>query len=160
MENGKWRKENKKREMTIRCNRWVFNVEKWVAENPRPQGQKIQMVRNLDVFNLSYTLAMEVFQITTKLPKEERYALTDQIHRSSRGVCGAIVEGFAKRKHENVFKNQLNDALGSSEETKLWLDFALDCNYLSAEKHRELTIGYDQVGAMLWSLMNTWRNFL
>jgi len=55
----------------------------------------------------------------------ERYALTDQMRRSSRSVCANVVEGFAKRRYVNVFKNSINDSLGESEETTLWLDFAL-----------------------------------
>jgi len=35
-------------------------------------------------------LAMEVFRLTARFPKEERYALVDQMRRSSRGVCGNI----------------------------------------------------------------------
>lgn len=67
-------------------------------------------------------------------------------------------EGFAKRRHASVFKNSLNNALGESEEPKLWLDVALDCEYVSPEKHQELTAGYEQTSAMLWTLMTRWRN--
>jgi four helix bundle protein len=102
---------------------------------------------------------MEIFRVSARFPKEERYSLTDQIRRSSRSVCSNIVEGFAKRRHEAVFKNSLNDSLGESEETKLWLNFALDCGYLSPEDHKRLTAGYDQVGAMLWTLMTRWETF-
>ena len=111
------------------------------------------------MFNLAYTLAMEVFRLTARFPKEERYALVDQMRRSSRGVCGNIVEGFAKRRYEAVFKNSLNDSLGESEETKLWLDFALDCDYMQEEEHKRLTVGYSQVSAMLWTLMTKWESF-
>jgi four helix bundle protein len=90
---------------------------------------------------------------------EERYALVDQMRRSSRGVCGNIVEGFAKRGYENVFKNSLNNSLGESEETKLWLDFALDCDYIQADEHKRLTAGYGQVSAMLWTLMTKWETY-
>jgi len=121
--------------------------------------RQIKSHRDLDAFNLAYTLAMEVFELTGRFPKEERYALVDQIRRSSRSVCGCIVEGFAKRRYEKVFKNALNDSLGESEETKLWLDFALDCGYISADEHKRLTAGYVQVSAMLWTLMTTWRTF-
>jgi four helix bundle protein len=68
-------------------------------------------------------------------------------------------EGFAKRRHEAVFKNSLSNSLGEAEETKVWLDFALDCGYLSAQDHQRLTIGYDQVSAMLWTLMTRWETF-
>ena len=105
------------------------------------------------------TLAMEIFRVSARFPKEERYSLTDQIRRSSRSVCSNIVEGFAKRRHEAVFKNSLNNSLGESEETRLWLNFALDCGYLSAEDHERLTTGYNQVGAMLWTLMIKWQKF-
>lgn len=94
-----------------------------------------------------------------RFPKEERYALVDQVRRSSRNVCSNIVEGFAKRRHENVFKNSLNDSLGESEETKLWLDFALDCAYIQPDEHKTLTTGYEQIGGMLWTLMTRWQTF-
>jgi four helix bundle protein len=123
------------------------------------ERRQIRSHRDLDVYNLSYTLAMEVFELTVGFPREERYALTDQMRRSSRGVCGNIVEGFAKRRHQNVFRNSLNNSLGESEETKLWLDFALDCAYIDADKHAVLRAGYRQVGAMLWTLMTKWETY-
>jgi len=58
-----------------------------------------------------------------------------------------------------VFKNKLNDSLGESEESSLWLDFSLDCDYISSDEHKRLIQGYKQVGAMLWTLMNNWRSF-
>ena len=61
--------------------------------------------------------------------------------------------------YENVFKNALNDSLGESEETKLWLNFALDCEYIQADEHQRLTAGYEQVSAMLWALMTRWESF-
>ncbi len=85
--------------------------------------------------------------------------LTNQIRKSSRSVAINIREGFAKRKYEQVFIRHLNDALGSSEETKGWLDFSLDFRYISKERHQQLYGDYDEVNAMLYSLMNKWQNF-
>ena len=53
--------------------------------------------KSLRVFQLAYTLAMEIFEISRSYPKEERYALTDQIRRSSRSVPANIAEGYRKR---------------------------------------------------------------
>lgn len=142
----------------VGCEAWRFDGERWVPQEVRAR-KPIQSYGDLDVFNLAYTLAMEVFRLTTRFPKEERYALSDQMRRSSRSVCGNVVEGFAKRRYEAVFKNSLNDSLGESEETKLWLDFALDCEYTSADDHKKLTVGYKQVSAMLWTLMTRWETF-
>ena len=155
MEKGRGKRRKRK---WVGCEVWVFDGERWVPQDGGTRKQ-IQSYRDLDVFNLGYTLAMEVFRLTTRFPKEERYALTDQMRRSSRSVCGNVVEGFAKRRHEAVFKNSLNDSLGESEETKLWLDFALDCEYIHAEEHKQFTIGFGQVSAMLWTLMTRWETF-
>ena len=121
--------------------------------------KKIKSVNDLKVYNLSYKLAMEIFKSTKRFPKEETYSLTDQIRRSSRSVAINIREGFAKRRYENVFIRHLNDALGSSEETRGWLDFSLDCKYLSDREYENLDNKYQEVGAMLYTLMNSWQNY-
>ena len=48
--------------------------------------------RDLDVYKLSYKMALEIFDETKKFPKEEKYSLTDQIRRSSRSVAANIGE--------------------------------------------------------------------
>jgi len=120
----------------------------------------IRSVKDLKVYQMAYKLSMDIFDITKKFPKEETYSLTDQIRRSSRSVAMNIREGFAKRKYEQVFIRHLNDALGSSEETRGWLDFSLDSKYILENEHKRLDRQYDEVNAMLYSLMNSWRNFL
>lgn len=125
----------------------------------RTEARMIKSVKDLKVYQLAYKLAMEIFEITKKFPKEETYSLTDQIRRSSRSVAINIREGYAKRKYEQVFCRHLNDSLGSSEETRGWLEFAIDCRYITKEVHRKLDDRYDEVNAMLYSLMNNWQNF-
>jgi len=120
---------------------------------------KIKSIKDLKIYTLAYRLAMEVFNITKKFPKEETYSLTDQVRRSSRSVAINIREGFAKRKYEQVFIRHLNDAFGSSEETRGWLDFSLDCGYLAKDSYEKLDKQYDEANAMLYTLMNGWRKF-
>ncbi|MFH0772410.1 MAG: four helix bundle protein [Candidatus Omnitrophota bacterium] len=120
---------------------------------------RIKTIKDLNVYKLAYRLAMEIFEITKKFPKEETYSLTDQIRRSSRSVAINIREGFAKRKYEQVFIRQLNDAFGSSEETRGWLDFSLDCKYISKEEHEKLDKPYDELNAMLYTLMGKWKTY-
>jgi len=119
----------------------------------------IKSVKDLKVYNLSYELAMKIFVLTKKFPKEELYSLSDQIRRSSRSVSANIREGFAKRKYEQVFIRHLVDALGSSEETRTWLDFSKDCEYITNEVSLELNNYYDEVSAMLSSLITKWKTF-
>ena len=119
----------------------------------------IKSVRDLKIYNEAYKFAMEIFEITKRFPKEETYSLTNQIRRSSRSVAMNIREGFAKKRYENIFIKHLNDSLGSSEETRGWLDFSLDCKYISKEIRDRLDKEYDEVSAMIYSLMNSWRSF-
>jgi four helix bundle protein len=118
----------------------------------------IKSVRDLEVYRLAFELAMKVFELTKKFPKEETYSLTDQIRRSSRSVPINIREGFAKRRYENIFLRHLTDAMGSSEETRGWLDFPLRCGYIEQDEHDRLDIKYDEVNAMLFSLINNWKS--
>jgi four helix bundle protein len=113
----------------------------------------IKNVKDLKVYKFAYKLAMGVFEISKKLPTQERYSLTDQMRRSSRSVSINIREGYAKRRYEQVFIRHLTDSLGSSEETRGWLDFAKDCRYITKEEHKKFDNGYDEVNAMLYRLM-------
>ncbi|MEJ2219225.1 MAG: four helix bundle protein [Desulfobacterales bacterium] len=117
----------------------------------------IKNIQDLDVYRLAFELATEIFELTKKFPKEEKYSLTDQIRRSSRSVPINIREGFAKRRYENLFLRHLTDALGSSEETRGWLDFSLNCGYIDKGEHDSIDNKYDEVNAMLYSLINNWK---
>ena len=91
----------------------------------------IKMLSDLDVFNLSFRFAMDMFVLSKGFPREERYSLTDQLIRSSRSISANIAEGWGKRSYENEFKKHLVYAMGSLEETKAWILFAKECEYIS-----------------------------
>lgn len=67
--------------------------------------------RDLIVYQKSYKLAMEVFEVTKTYPKEEKYSLVDQIRRSSRSVPSNIAEAWVKRKYPKSFVSKLLDSL-------------------------------------------------
>ena len=117
----------------------------------------IKSIKDLKVYNIAFELAMEIFKLSREFPKEEQYSLTDQMRRSSRSAAINIREGFAKKRYENVFIRHLNDAIGSSEETRGWLDFSLRCGYIDQKIHETLDTSYDGVNAMLYSLMRNWK---
>ena len=109
--------------------------------------------RDLKVFQLAYSLAMEIFNLSKSFPREEVYSLTNQIRRSSRSVPANIAEGFRKRRYPNMFVSKLADSDGEGTETQVWLDFALDCGYMSKTNRDRLTAGYQEVGRMLSSMI-------
>jgi four helix bundle protein len=111
--------------------------------------------RDLKVYQLAYRLAMDIFHESKVFPKEERFALTDQIRRSSRSVTANIAEGFRKRQYPKMFVSKLADADGEATETQVWIDFAYDCGYISKEKQETFTRGYEEVGRMLGGMIAT-----
>ena len=48
--------------------------------------------KQLRVYQLAFETAMEIFALSKKFPSEEKFALTDQIRRSSRSVCANIAD--------------------------------------------------------------------
>jgi four helix bundle protein len=110
---------------------------------------EIRKHKDLRVFQLSFHAGMEIFKLSKKFPKEETYSLTDQIRRSSRSVSGNIAEAWRKRRYPKSFVAKLNDAEGESAETQVWLDYALECEYIEKEEYDKIYDQYEHIIAML-----------
>ncbi len=115
-------------------------------------GKRIGSVRELDVYHLAFETAMQIFIISNRFPREEKYSLTDQIRRSSRSACTNLAEGWRKRKYKAVFINRLSDAEQEAAETQTWLEFAWKCGYLDGNAFRELDEKYEHISAMLYTV--------
>lgn len=81
--------------------------------------------RELKVYQKAFALAIRIYDITNKFPVEERYALVDQVRRSSRSVCTNIAEGYRKRQYQRHFVSKLTDTDAENSETFIWLEFSL-----------------------------------
>lgn len=119
----------------------------------------IQSYKDLEVYKRSFKLAMDIFWLSRKFPKEEVYALTSQIVRSSRSISANIVEGWAKRQYENVFKQHLIHSLGSYAETENWFLFAKECQYIDQKTFNQFSDELDQIGKMINKLHQNWTNY-
>jgi four helix bundle protein len=115
--------------------------------------------RDLIVYQKSYKLAMEVFEISKSFPKEEKYSLTDQIRRSSRAVPANISAAWVKRKYPKSFVSKLLDAMEEESETEVWLDFSYDSQYIDSETHNLLIERYHENAKMLSSMINSPEKF-
>lgn len=111
--------------------------------------------KDLLAFKKGYELAMEIFTISKRFPAEEKYSLTDQIRRSSRSVCTNLAEAYRRRRYKDYFISKLNDA-----ETQVWLDFSRDCKYITEEEYSTLTAKNDEVGKLLWYMINNPDKFM
>ena len=110
--------------------------------------------KDLRVYQLAYSLAMEIFQETKRFPVEERYSLIDQIRRCSRSIPTNLAEAWKKRKYEKAFVSKLIDCSSEAAEVEVWIDFSLDCGYLNKDRHEYFKGKYDEVNRMLHSMTN------
>jgi four helix bundle protein len=117
----------------------------------------IQSFRDLEVYQLAKKLANMIFEVSKKIPPDEKYSLTDQIRRSSRSVKANIAEGWGKKVYIDVFKRHLIDSMGSKDETLSWLESAFDCKYISDKEFERLTKEYDTLGGKIYKLWENWK---
>jgi len=106
---------------------------------------KIRSHRELEVYILSFDIAMKILEISKGFPKEETYSLTDQIRRSSRSVCANLAEAFRKRRYPKSFISKLSDSESEAAETQTWLDFSLSCEYITETEYNDLNETYDKI---------------
>ena len=115
--------------------------------------------RDLMVYQKARGVAKEVFAVSQRFPREETYALTDQVRRSSRSIGAQIAEAWAKRRYEKHFLSKLSDADGEQYGTQHWVDTALDCGYVTSEDAVRLKDGLAQIGRMLNGMMEKSTSF-
>jgi four helix bundle protein len=99
----------------------------------------------LNVYKMAFAAAMEVFRESKRFPKEETYSLTDQVRRSSRSVNANLAEAWRKRRYEAHFVSKLSDVETEAAETQVWIQFAVECGYLSGAKTRAIYKTYDNI---------------
>ena len=107
----------------------------------------------LEVYGLAFEGAMVIFELSKRFPKEETYALTDQVRRSSRSVCANLAEGWRKRRYRAAFVSKLADAEAEAAETQTWLQFAVKCGYLDRNEATQIYQRYDQIIGKLVTMM-------
>jgi four helix bundle protein len=117
------------------------------------RGQPIRHFTDLVVWQKAFDLGLRIFDHSKRWPREERYALIDQVRRSSRSVSANIAEAWGKRRYEAHFVSKLSDADTELLETEGWLMFAKAHGYLGADDFDVLHVLMREIGRMLGSIM-------
>ena len=116
-----------------------------IPERRETGMQNIRSYKELRVYQAAIEAAMRIFEITRTFPVEERYSMVDQMRRSSRSVCSNIGESWRKRRYPAHFQSKLSDAEGEAEETRVWIELAFRCGYISQTEADEIDETYDQI---------------
>ena len=80
--------------------------------------------------------------------------MVDQVRRCSRSVCANIAEAWRKRRYNAHFISKLSDAEAEAEETRVWLELALKCQYLPKPQFEELDDTYDKIIGQLVRMLS------
>lgn len=118
------------------------------------QRRRVGSFRELVVYQETRKLALDIFEQTKGFPKEETYALTDQVRRSSRSIGAQIAEAWAKRRYERHFISKLTDADGELQETQHWIGIAYDCGYWDQAVAGPLREHCQKIGRLLGSMID------
>ena len=108
--------------------------------------------QDLIVWKKSMDLAKEVYSIVKLLPKEELYALSDQIRRSVVSIPSNIAEGCA-RESKTELSYFLRIAKGSAAELETQLLLCIEIGYLRKEKLNGVFSLLDEISRMLRALL-------
>ena len=105
--------------------------------------------QKLLAYQKGYLLAMEIFAVSHRFPREERYSLADQLRKSSRSVCANIAEAYRKRRYPKHFISKLTDADAENSEIQVWLHFSQDCGYITLLEKKGLLKQSMEVGKLI-----------
>ncbi len=110
--------------------------------------------RELKVWEKAHQLALAIYRVTAKFPKEELYGLTSQIRRASMSIPTNIAEGCG-RSTDAEFARFLQIAMGSACETEYQLLLSLDLGIMAQDEYSKLQGITQDVKRMLGALLKT-----
>src|SRR5579863_8294112 len=92
-------------------------------------AKKIITYRNLEAWQISMDLAVDLYKLTKSFPKDELFGLTSQIHRAAVSIPSNIAEGHG-RKGSKEFLHHLSIAYGSLTELETQLILSVRIEYV------------------------------
>lgn len=114
---------------------------------------------NLEAYKVARILVRDIYRLQNKFPKEERYALGDQIRRSSTSITSNIAEGTGRNSMKEKI-HFIEIAFGSMTESFSQLQNAQDLGYILEEEVEALRPQFNHVAALLSLLKKSYEEQL
>ncbi len=115
--------------------------------------REVKSYKDLLIWQKGIDLVVEVYKAVKAFPREELYALSDQIKRSSVSVPSNIAEGQA-RQHTTEFRQFLHVSLGSLAELDTQTIIANKLGYMSEKRLSSISNEITQLRKMMFSLIS------
>ena len=110
--------------------------------------------KELNIWKRSYELVFVVYQQTKKFPKEERYALVDQINRAVVSVSSNIAEGFGRGSNQELVR-YCNISKGSLFEIETQIMIAERLGYIPETVKNDIIQEIEEISRMITSFQKT-----
>jgi four helix bundle protein len=104
--------------------------------------------RDLIVWKKSYNLTLEIYEITSLFPAEERYGLTYQLRKAAVSIPSNIAEGEGRNSNAE-FRHFLAIALGSLKEVETQILLSSDIGYIERKVAAPLIEMAAEVGRLI-----------
>ena len=107
--------------------------------------------RKLLVYQRSKDFVKQVYCLIKLFPKEEQYALCDQLRRASISIASNIAEGMGRSSlREQVHFIEI--AYGSLNEVMCQLELSEELGYITIKDLQNLEVQYEEIARMLSGL--------
>lgn len=110
--------------------------------------------RELRVWHAAMNLVEKVYLLTSKFPKQETYALANQIQRAAVSVPSNIAEGHT-REHIKEYLHHVSMAQASLAELETQLEISMRLKYLLPQQLAVVTTDINSLGRQLYALRNS-----
>lgn len=107
--------------------------------------------KKLDVYKESKGLVAQVYGLLKQFPKEEQYALCDQLRRAVISVPSNIAEGSGRTSAKDQ-AHFFEMAFGSLMEVSCQMDIAFDLGYINQNELTQLEEQVSKIAALLSGL--------
>ncbi|HEY6928259.1 MAG TPA: four helix bundle protein, partial [Thermoanaerobaculia bacterium] len=118
--------------------------------------ETVQDFHNLKVWTKAHKLALAIYSVTRKFPKEETYGLRSQLRSSSASIGMNIAEGCG-RDGDKEFARFLHFSMGSANELEYQLLLSRDLEFIQPDQFEELQNRVAEIKRMLTSLLRKLR---
>ena len=119
------------------------------------QCQSQSSYRELQIYQLSHSWAVEVHRFTLHLPRFEQHETASHLRRASKSVSANIVEGYGRRGYKADFIKFLVYAHASCDESVEWLQHICDCHQNKADEAETLKQQAEQISRKLNRFIQT-----
>jgi len=109
--------------------------------------------RKLNAYIEAKKLVRMVYALLKEFPKEEQYALCDQLRRAVTSISSNLAEGMGRFSNKEQV-HFLEIAFGSLMEVSSQMDVACDLNYINQENLQEIDNQIEVIASLLSGLRN------